>query len=100
MIAEKKKMSELTEGLTIYPQKLLNIRVKDKCEARNDPDIQAKTDEIAVKLGSSGRILVRESGTEPVLRIMAEAKTEELCSEYVSEIADLIRSKGYCTDSI
>ena len=65
-----------------------------------DPDIQAKTDEIAVKLGSSGRILVRESGTEPVLRIMAEAKTEELCSEYVSEIADLIRSKGYCTDSI
>lgn len=95
MISEKKKMSELTDGLVIYPQKLVNIRVKNKAEARNDADVQKKLKEVSEKISDSGRILLRESGTEPVVRVMAEAETIELCEQYVNEVADMIRSKGY-----
>ena len=95
MISEKKKMSELTDDLVIYPQKLVNIRVKNKAEARNDADVQKKLKEVSEKISDSGRILLRESGTEPVVRVMAEAETIELCEQYVNEVADMIRSKGY-----
>ena len=94
MIAKKKTMSQLCDGLTIYPQVLKNIRVADKAAAQNDPDVQSAVSEVAAKLGDSGRILVRESGTEPVIRVMVEAETEEICSDYVNSILDTIRRKG------
>jgi len=95
MIAKKKTMSQLCEGLTIYPQVLKNIRVTDKAAAQNDADVQASVSEIAGKLGDSGRILVRESGTEPLIRVMVEAETEEICNDYVNFILDVIRRKGH-----
>ena len=95
MIAKKKTMSQLCDGLTIYPQVLKNIRVADKAAAQNDPDVQSAVSEVAAKLGDSGRILVRESGTEPVIRVMVEAETEEICLNYVNSILDTIRRKGH-----
>ena len=95
MIARKKTMSQLCEGLTIYPQVLKNIRVADKAAAQNDGDVQAAVAEIAAKLGDSGRILVRESGTEPVIRVMVEAETGDICNDYVNHVIDTIRRKGH-----
>ena len=96
MIARKKTMSQLCEGLTIYPQVLKNVRVADKALAQADADVQAAVAEIAAKLGESGRILVRESGTEPLIRVMVEAETNELCTECVDYVVDVIRRKGHC----
>ena len=95
MMAKKKTMSQLCEGLTIYPQVLRNVRVTDKAAAQADPDVQSAVAEIASKLGDTGRILVRESGTEPVIRVMVEAQTEETCRECVDRVVDTICRKGY-----
>ena len=95
MLARKKKMSELSEGFTVYPQVLKNIRVHNKAEAQNDNDVQAAVKTVAEKLGESGRILVRESGTEPVIRVMVEAESEETCQKYVDEVIAVIRAKGH-----
>lgn len=95
MLARKKKMSELSEGFTVYPQVLKNIRVHNKAEAQNDNDVQAAVKTVAEKLGDSGRILVRESGTEPVIRVMVEAESEETCQKYVDEVIAVIRAKGH-----
>ena len=95
MIAKKKTMSQLCEGLTIYPQVLKNIRVADKAAAQKDADVQAAVAEIAAKLGESGRILVRESGTEPVIRVMVEAESESICNDYVNFVLETIRRKGH-----
>ena len=95
MMAKKKAMSQLCEGLTIYPQILKNVRVKDKALAQNDPDVKQAVAEAAEKLGNSGRILVRESGTEPLVRVMVEAESEEKCREYVDRVIDVIVSKGH-----
>ena len=95
MIARKKTMSQLCDGLTIYPQVLKNIRVADKAAAQKDPDVQSAVSGVAAKLGDSGRILVRESGTEPVIRVMVEAETEEICNDYVNHVIDIIRRKGH-----
>ena len=89
-------MSQLCEGFTVYPQILKNVRVSDKAIAQADPDVQAAVQEIAAKLGDSGRILVRESGTEPVVRVMVEAESKELCEEYVDYVVSAIRRKGHC----
>ncbi|GMA47245.1 phosphoglucosamine mutase [Tetragenococcus muriaticus] len=88
-----KKLSELAAGVTIYPQKLVNIRVSDKYGAMDVPEIKAVIDEVEEKLGDEGRILVRASGTEPLLRIMAEAPTDEEVDYYVNKIADVIRNQ-------
>ena len=95
MLARKKKMSELSEGFTVYPQVLKNIRVHNKAEAQNDNDVQAAVKAVAEKLGDSGRILVRESGTEPVIRVMVEAESEETCQKYVDEVIAVIKAKGH-----
>ncbi|MGM9590270.1 MAG: phosphoglucosamine mutase [Faecousia sp.] len=95
MLAKKKTMSQLSEGLTIYPQVLKNIRVGDKKQAQDDPDVQAVVAEVAGKLGDSGRILVRESGTEPVIRVMVEAESHDTCEECVESVLAVIRQKGY-----
>ncbi|MDO5381257.1 MAG: phosphoglucosamine mutase [Eubacteriales bacterium] len=95
MIANKKTLSQLAAPLHIYPQVLKNIRVTDKTEAQNDPDVKASVEKVAQELGENGRILVRESGTEPVVRVMVEAGSTEECEKYVDEVIDVIKSKGY-----
>ena len=95
MMAKKKTLSELHADLTIYPQVLKNVRVADKRTAQDDPDVQAAVNEVAAKLGDTGRILVRESGTEPLVRVMVEAETEALCQEYVDFVVDTIKRKGH-----
>ena len=95
MLAKKKTLSQLCEGFTFYPQVLKNIRVKSKPEARSDPDVQAAIAEVDALLGTTGRILVRESGTEPVIRVMVEAENKVLCDEYVDRVIDVIRVKGH-----
>ena len=96
MMAGKKTMSQLCQGLTIYPQILKNVRVTDKTAAQADPDVRAAVSEAAAKLADTGRILVRESGTEPVIRVMAEAQREADCREAVDAVVDAIRRKGHC----
>ena len=95
MLAKKKPMSELTAPFVVYPQVLKNVRVKSKPEAQNDPDVQKAVQAVADELGDQGRILVRESGTEPVIRVMVEAGTEELCEKYVDGVIDVIKAKGH-----
>ena len=95
MMAKKAKMSELAAPLVIFPQLLVNVRVKDKKAAQNDPDVQIAVQAAAAALGESGRILVRESGTEPVIRVMAEAETKEICEEHVGNIVNVIKAKGH-----
>ena len=94
MLAREKKMSELSEGFTVYPQVLENVRVKDKAAVQADPDVQKAVEEVTEKLGDTGRILVRESGTEPVIRVMVEAESEEICRRYVETVISVIRKKG------
>ena len=98
MMAKEKPMSELAAPLTIYPQVLVNVKVKDKTEAQNDADVQKAVKAVADELGNTGRILVRESGTEPLVRVMVEAESEELCRKYVDSVVDVIKSKGHCAE--
>lgn len=95
MLEKKQKLSELRKGLTIYPQLLKNVRVGDKPTAKNDPDVVAATEEVAKALGDNGRILIRESGTEPVIRVMVEAETQELCEKYVDRVVKVLYKKGH-----
>ena len=95
MMAKKKTMSQLCDGLTIYPQVLKNVKVADKAAAQADPDVQAAVEEVAAKLGDTGRILVRESGTEPKIRVMVEAESMEVCQELVDSVVAVIKRKGH-----
>ena len=95
ILAKKLPLSKLAEPVTIYPQVLKNVRVKSKPEAQNDPDVQEAVAKVAEMRGDTGRILVRESGTEPVIRVMVEAETESLCEKYVDQVIDVIKSKGH-----
>ena len=95
MLARGKKMSELAAPVVFYPQVLKNVRVKSKPEAQNDPDVQAAVAAVADALGDEGRILVRESGTEPVIRVMVEAGSDETCEKYVDQVIEVIKSKGH-----
>ena len=95
MMAKKKTLSQLCEGFTFYPQVLKNVSVKDKAAAQNDPDVQAAVAAVAAQLGDTGRILVRESGTEPKIRVMVEAENLELCEKLVDSVVEVIRRKGH-----
>ena len=88
-------MSELAKPVQFYPQVLKNVRVKSKPEAQNDPDVQSIITSVEKVLGKDGRILVRESGTEPVIRVMVEAGTDDICEKYVDDVIDVIRKKGH-----
>ena len=94
MIARKKKMSELSDGFTMYPQVLENVRVADKKAAQADVEVKAAIKEVEETLGDKGRILVRESGTEPVVRVMVEAETTEVCQEMVNKVVEVMKRKG------
>ncbi len=95
MLAKKTTMSKLIEPLVIFPQALVNVKVTDKELAQADVDVQNAVKAVEQKLGNSGRILVRASGTEPLVRVMVEAETEEICNECANEVVDVIKAKGY-----
>ena len=95
ILAKKTSLSKLTEPLKIYPQILLNIPVKDKDAAQNDEDVLEAVRRVEEKLGNRGRILVRASGTEPLVRIMVEAESEKLCKAYTKEVAEILRKNGH-----
>lgn len=95
MLAKKKTLSELAAPFKIYPQVLKNVRVTDKKAAQNDAAVQEAVAKVADALGDTGRILVRESGTEPVVRVMVEAPDHDTCQKYVDEVVDVICSRGY-----
>ena len=96
MMARKKPMSELAAPMKVYPQVLKNVKVTDKAAAQADPDVQAAVAKVAEALGDTGRILVRESGTEPLVRVMVEAPEHDICQKYVDEVVNVIREKGWC----
>ena len=98
MLASKMPLSKLCAPLTIYPQVLQNVRVADKAAAQADPDVQAAVQKVADALGGTGRILVRESGTEPVVRVMVEAPSRELCQQYVDDVVAVIEKKGHVVE--
>jgi phosphoglucosamine mutase len=95
MIEEKQTLAQLIEPVKIYPQLLINVRVKDKKVVLDDPDIKAEVDNVEKALKGDGRALVRASGTEPVIRVMVEASTDALCHEYVLKVVNKIKEKGY-----
>ena len=95
MLARKLPLSRLAEPVTIYPQLTVNVRVADKPAVKADADVQAALAAVADKLGDTGRILLRESGTEPVVRVMVEAQTEEICRTLAQSVVDVIKAKGH-----
>jgi phosphoglucosamine mutase len=95
MLAKKKTLSELASPVTIYPQLLKNVRVSDKKAAQTDPDVMQAVERVANELGDDGRILVRESGTEPLIRVMVEAGDDATCEKYVNQIVDVLVKKGH-----
>ena len=90
IIESKKTIDELLLPIKIYPQVLKNVSVNDKQKVLNDMNVKNKINEIENKLGNDGRVLVRPSGTEMIIRVMVEAKTEEECEKYVNQITDEI----------
>ncbi len=95
MMDTKKPMSELTKELTMYPQVLLNVRVTDKQQTRSDKDVAAAVAKVSDLLADRGRILLRESGTEPVVRVMVECLDEKECQALAQSVVDVIKAKGY-----
>ena len=96
LMEKKASLGRLTEEVKIYPQLLENVRVKDKKTARENPEVVKAVEAVAKELGSDGRILVRESGTEPLIRVMVEAATDEICAEQVKKVVDVIKAQGLC----
>ena len=99
MLEKKQSLAALTEEVTIFPQLLKNVRVADKKTARENPAVVAAIAKVTEELGDDGRILVRESGTEPVIRVMVEATTDELCAKYVDGVIDVIRAEGLIVEA-
>ena len=96
MLEKKEPLSRLAAPLVIYPQVLKNVRVKDKKAAQDDPAVQAEARKVAEKLGSDGRILLRQSGTEPLVRVMVEAADLETCQACVDQVVRVIEAQGHC----
>lgn len=95
MLEKKMPLSKLATPVQIFPQLLVNVRVADKPAAKSDPDVETAVKKVEKALGSDGRILLRESGTEPVLRVMVEAGSDEICKQYVYEVIDVLKEKGH-----
>lgn len=98
MLEKKTSLSELIKPVTIYPQLLVNVKVQDKTAAEQDEDVQAAVKAVEEALGNTGRILVRESGTEPLLRVMVEAETDEICHKYVYQVVDVLKAKSHAIE--
>lgn len=98
MMAKKSSLSKLVESFKVYPQVLVNLKVKDKEKAQNDKDVLAAVKKAEKSLGKSGRILVRSSGTEPLVRVMVEAEKEETCNSLAESVIAMLRAKGYAAD--
>ncbi len=96
MLEKKESLSKLAAPLVIYPQVLKNVRVKNKKEAQDDPAVQAEVKKVAERLGSDGRILLRQSGTEPVVRVMVEAADHETCEACADQVIRVMESQGHC----
>ena len=94
MLEKKESLKKLADEVEIYPQVLKNVRVHDKKTAQDDPDVQAEVQKVSDALGDTGRILVRPSGTEPLIRVMVEAPTDEICGKYVAQVVEMIEKKG------
>ncbi|GAA0806050.1 phosphoglucosamine mutase [Faecalicatena orotica] len=95
VIMEKKQsLAKLCEEVKIYPQLLKNVRVTDKKTAWENPAVQKAVEDVTAALGTDGRILVRESGTEPVIRVMVEASTDEICEKYVDQVIDVMKAEN------
>ena len=94
ILEKKQSLGTLAGEVKIYPQLLKNVRVTDKKTARENPAVQEAVQKAADELGSDGRILVRESGTEPVIRVMVEAATDEICEKYVNSVVKVIEDQG------
>lgn len=94
MLEKKQSLAKLTEDVKIYPQLLKNVRVSDKKTARENLEVVKAVEAVEDALGNDGRILVRESGTEPVIRVMVEASTDELCEKYVDQIIAVMNEQG------
>ena len=91
---KKVSLGSLASEVKIYPQLLVNVRVQDKKAARENPAVMKAVAAAEEALGENGRILVRESGTEPVIRIMVEAESHELCKKYVDQVVNVVREEG------
>ena len=96
IIEKKQTLGTLADEVKIFPQLLKNVRVKDKKTALDNAAVQAAVEKTAEELGTDGRILVRESGTEPVIRVMVEAASDEICEKYVDSVVKVIESEGLC----
>ena len=95
VLTEKKQtLGTLAGEVKIYLQLLKNVRVADKKTARENPEVQKAVDQVAEALGDEGRILVRESGTEPLIRVMVEAAEDALCEKYVDQVVDVMKAQG------
>lgn len=98
MLTSKKKISELMEGFKVYPQLLINLKVSDKGLVMNDEKVLKAKDEAELGLNGEGRVLLRKSGTEPLIRVMVEAETDELCKKTADKIIEVIKLNGYLLD--
>ena len=98
MLEKKQPLSVLASEVTILPQLLKNVRVADKAAALNDEAVKQAQKETEETLGADGRLLLRQSGTEPLIRVMVEAETEELCEKYVDKIIDVLKQRGHAVD--
>ena len=94
MMDKKVSLSTLASEVKIYPQLLKNVRVADKKAVKDNEAVQSAVEAVSKELGEDGRILVRESGTEPVIRVMVEAETDELCAKHVNAVIDVIKAQG------
>lgn len=95
MLEKKESLKKLADEVEIYPQVLKNVRVHDKKTAQDDPDVQEEVQKVSDALGDTGRILLRQSGTEPVVRVMVEAETDAICEKYVDQVIEVMRAKGH-----
>ncbi len=98
MIEKKRDLSGLADEMPVYPQMLKNIRVTDKRKAQADEQVQAAVNAVKEELGDNGRILVRESGTEPLVRVMVEAGTTEMCDKLTDQVIEVIKKRGYAAE--
>ncbi|MCI8838252.1 MAG: phosphoglucosamine mutase [Hungatella sp.] len=99
ILERKQTLAKLASEIEIYPQVLKNVKVKDKLAAQEDQAVKAEVEKVTEALGEEGRILLRQSGTEPVVRVMAEAASHETCEKYVDQVIEVMKSRGHLTEA-